>query len=383
MIKGSDKVNVLCVPCWYPDPSGATPRKGVQIREHAKAAHLYENINLIVLRNLVKEYRNPGIKRYSVDGIGIIDIMPPATGSAAFNLLAKTLLWQRGLAIALKTWGKPDVIHAQDFSSFHAVRSACALGIPSVVSQYWSGFHDRLADKSIQRKTRMAFNRAEVILSSSIQGKTDLRRYGIRGDVRWIPISINTSLFTSATADNRNRDLFHFSSFSQNERVTDIIEAFSRIQHLYPESVLHLAGEGGWKHELIETASRKLKPGSYSFPGSLTAENRAEMLRSCCGFVYPSINNFHSVDLIEALACRCPSIGTEHSLKPFNGDPDWILQVRPGRIKELAIQMKRLLDSTHNLDTGKIQRRIHERHSREYVGGLIHQAHLDAMKRKN
>ena len=381
MKKGSDKVNVLCVPCWYPDPSGVPPRKGVQIREHTKAAHLYENINLIVLRNRAKGSRNPGIRRYSSGGVGIIDIMPPSTGSVTFNLLSKTLLWHRGLAIALKTWGKPDVIHAQDFSSFHAVRSACAMGIPSVVSQYWSGFHDRLAEKSTQRKTRRAFNRAKVILSSSVVGKRDLRQYGIRGDIRWIPSSINTRLFTSTTGNNRNRDLFHFSNFSQNERVADIIEAFSRIQHLYPESVLHLAGEGGWKHELVETASRKLKSGTYSFPGSLTAEYRAEMLRTCCGFVYPSINSFHSVDLIEAMACRCPSIATEHSLKPFNGDPDWILQVRPGRIGELARQMKRLLDNTHNLDTKKIQQKIHEHHSREYVGGLIHQAHLDAMEK--
>ncbi len=280
-------MRVLYVPWWYPAGEGTSPGAGTLLREQIKSAMLHDEVNILILREGGRASSSSGVSRYSLDGTGVIDITPPSTGSAILDSAARTVLWQRGLALALGQWGRPHVIHCQDMSAFYAGRSASALGIPFVISQHWSGFHKRLVSPMMKSRCRRTFKRAKVILCSSRNGKEDLRQYGIRGDVRWLPEPVNTSIFTSTGKEKRNMDLIHVSGFAQNERVEDIIGAFSMVQHLYPDTVLHLAGQGGWRHEMMKLAEKKLKPGSFTFPGSLQTEDRAELLRSCRGSSTP------------------------------------------------------------------------------------------------
>lgn len=369
------------MPWWYPARGSTPPEKGALLREQIKSAMLYDEVNILMFRESDTASSSSGISRYSVDGLEVIDITPTSTGSSIFDSAARTVLWQRGLAMALKQWGRPQVIHCQDMSAFYAGRSASALGIPFVVSQHWAGFRKRLVSPIIKSRCRRTFNRAKVILCSSRSGKDDLRQYGIRGDVRWLPEPVNTSRFTATGSEKRNMDLVHFSGFAQSERVEDIIGAFSMIQHQYPETVLHLAGQGGWRHEMKILAEDQLKPGSFTFPGFLQAEKRAELFRNCRGFVYPSIDNFHSIDLVEAMACGCPSITTTRALYPIQGEKSWALTVKPFDVKAIAEKMRLILEDRHGINTEQVRLTVQERHSRERAGSLIHQAHLDALER--
>ncbi len=108
--------------------------------EQIKSAMLHDEVNILILREGGRASSSSGVSRYSLDGTGVIDITPPSTGSAILDSAARTVLWQRGLALALGQWGRPHVIHCQDMSAFYAGRSASALGIPFVISQHWSAF---------------------------------------------------------------------------------------------------------------------------------------------------------------------------------------------------------------------------------------------------
>lgn len=375
-----DRLRVLCVPYWY--PSSCFNRQGGRfvLRENIRAVSLYEDLSILVLRLDDAGSGKTNIRRFEDSGIEVIDISPSSTGSRLFDSLSRRLLWQRGLLMALRSWGRPDVIHGQDMSAFFAGRSASALGIPFVMSQHWSGFHHRIVSRTMKRRCRAAFGRARVILVSSRSGASDLRKYGIKGDLRWLPNSIDTGLFTEEPLRVRNRDLLHISGFSQDERVEDIIAAFSRIRHLYPETVLRFAGGGGWEHRMRELAASMLPLGSFAFHGPLNPAERATLLKNCCGFVYPSLDNFHSCDLLEALACGCPAVTTEYALYPVMGLNDWAITVHPGNIGELSSGMKKLLDGTHGIDLASAREHVHARHSRTAVGRMIHEAHLDAVR---
>ncbi len=369
------KLKVLYVPYWYHEPDGKASQKSQLVREQVFSAALYEDVMVLVVRRGVMDYGAPRIRRYTCRGVSVTDVVTPPSSRHSAGLF--TLL--RALLSIWRSWGLPQVIHAQDMAASPAGKTARLLGIPYVACQYWSGFHHRLLDRREKRLSREAFNGARVILTSSPDGRSDLRKYGIRGDIRWIPNSLDTGLFSPPLDNTRSRDLLHYSNFGQDEGVEYIIEAFSRIQRFYPDTVLHLAGEGGWKHEMRKLASERLKWGSYSFPGALEPWERAVMLKTCCGFVYPSRNSFHSMDLLEALSCRCPSVATEAALKPFEGKRDWVLPVRPGSPGDLAAMMRKVLDNSHDLDTARTAETVRGLFSRERTGVEVHRAHLDAL----
>lgn len=368
-------LKVLYVPYWYPEPDGKASQKSQLVREQVFSAALYEEVMVLVVRRGIMDHGAPRIRRYTCRGVKVTDVVTPPSSRHSAGVF--TLL--RALISIQRSWGLPHVVHAQDMAAGPAGKAAGLLGIPYVACQYWSGFHDRLLDRRQKKISRRAFNGARVILTSSPDGKSDLRKYGIHGDIRWIPNSLDTGLFSPPVDNTRSRDLIHYSNFGQDEGVEHIIEAFSRIQRFYPDTVLHLAGEGGWKHEMRKLAAERLKWGSYSFPGALESWERAGMLKTCCGFLYPSRSSFHSMDLLEALACRCPGISTEAALKPFEGRTDWILPVRPGIPGDLAAMMRKVLDNNHDLDTVKTAEAVRSLFSRERTGREVHRAHLDAL----
>ncbi len=373
-------MRVLYVPWWYPAGEGTSPGAGTLLREQIKSAMLHDEVNILILREGGRASSSSGVSRYSLDGTGVIDITPPSTGSAILDSAARTVLWQRGLALALGQWGRPHVIHCQDMSAFYAGRSASALGIPFVISQHWSGFHKRLVSPMMKSRCRRTFKRAKVILCSSRNGKEDLRQYGIRGDVRWLPEPVNTSIFTSTGKEKRNMDLIHVSGFAQNERVEDIIGAFSMVQHLYPDTVLHLAGQGGWRHEMMKLAEKKLKPGSFTFPGHCRRKTGLNS-SGAAGVRLPLHRQFSLHRSCGGNGLRMPSITTARALYPLQGESSWALTVKPCQVKDIAEKMRLILEDRHGINTEQVRQTVQERHSREQAGSLIHQAHLDALER--
>lgn len=355
------------------------PSRGAFFREQVAAAAICDNAHVLMLRTEDESSSRTCFDVYESMGLEIIDITPPVSGSHFSDTVKRRLLWLRGLSLAFSKWGRPDLIHCQDMSSFYAAPTAKLLGIPYVVSQYWSGFERRLLDKRTKIKCRKAFNSAKLILSSDRHGKNSLRRYGIKGDIRWIPNSFDPEIFRPAEVIQRRSGLLHASNFSQNNRVEDIIEAFRRILLVHPDAVLNLVGSGGWEGDLKKIASEKLPANSFIFHGFLKKKQRAEMMRASSGFVCPSVKGTHSCDLMEAIACGCPALATEAACKTIAVHSDDVLSVKPGDIDELSRGMILLLQGTHGINTKKAAESISARLSRPQVGKLIHKAHLDAL----
>ena len=375
----SKRLNILYVPFWYPPNEDCPVSTAAFIREHVISASVHDDIHVLLLRTEEKRNRKTLVKRYTSNGIEVIDITPPVTGSQFRNALFLKALWFQGLAMSIRKWGKPDLIHCQDMSAFYAGPSAKALGIPYVVSQHWSGFNARLVFPETKEKCRASFNKAKMVLTTSRTGKKDLNHYGIKGDIRWIPNSFDTDVFNFSNNSQKRSGLLHASNFAQDSRVKNVIEAFKQILPEKPDTVLHLVGDGASRTKIEQFASKMLPQSSFVFHGSLLGTERAELMRTCLGFVYPALWSLHSCHLMEAIACGCPSLASAEACKPIDLEETDVLLSEPGDIDGISRGMIKLLNGDHNIDVEKAAQSLHSRFSRQKIGALIHSCHSDAL----
>ncbi|MCK5035682.1 MAG: glycosyltransferase [Candidatus Sabulitectum sp.] len=375
----SKRLNILYVPFWYPPHEDQPVSTGAFIREHVISASVHDDIHVLLLRTEEKRNSKTLVKRYTSNGIDVIDITPPFTGSQFRNTLFRRALWLRGLAMSIRKWGKPDLIHCQDMSSFYAGPSAKILGIPFVVSQHWSGFNARLVFKATREKCKVSFNRAKIILTTSRTGKKDLYHYGIKGDIRWIPNSFNSEVFNSDNITQERGGLLHASNFAQDSRVKSVIQAFKQILPEKPDTVLHLVGDGARRTKIEQFASEMLPQGSFVFHGNLPGKERAALMRTSLGFIYPVLWSLHSCYLMEAIACGCPSLASAEACKPIDLEETDVLLSGPDDIDSISRGMIKFIDGDHNINVVKAAQSLHTRFTRQKIGALIHKCHCDAL----
>ena len=95
--------------------------------------------------------------------------------------------------------------------------------------------------------------------------------------------------------------------------------------------------------------------------------------------MFPSSYESFGCVLMEAMACECPVLTTRVGGIPSVVQEGEGLFIEVGDIDAIAAGMVKLIDGTHGLDMKKISLDVRERFSREAVGKILHEAHLEAV----
>ena len=371
------KLKVLFLPCWY--PSETSDVAGIFVKEHAKAAQLYDEV--AVLYGEATPCRQGLFTFWS----GLEDGLPTFRFRYGPKGISRPRLPQYLAAVMLAfrkvtaIWGTPDVIHAQEpASALAALLLRIFGGIPYVVSEHWTGFSSRTVKLPNIILSRLAFSRASRILGDNHKFPADFQHYAISCDFRWLPNCMDTALFYPAE-QNRDFIVLHCSLFDAKKRVPDLIEAFARCQPELPGARLELIGDGPERAAVEQLAHRLLVPGSFAFHGLQPKQFIAAAMRKASVLVLCSAAENLPCVLIEAMSCGTPVVATNV------GDIDHIvgveqgILVEPGDIPGLAQAIKKVMTREQRFNHRKIAEYAAQNFSHEHIGRILHEEHVKAV----
>ncbi|NLP06185.1 glycosyltransferase family 4 protein [Candidatus Fermentibacteria bacterium] len=380
---GGRRLRVLFIPEWYPPREGQQTVSGAFVREHVLAASLHDDVSVLLFRTGERGKRAVRLEEYADSGVEIIDFTAFSPEARPPRTLKRRLMWLWLLARAIGRWGRPDLIHCQDKSVFHAAPAARLLGVPYVMSSHWTGFMRRDVTPEEVQGFRRLVPGAALVLCSNAYAREDFEHYGIQGRFEWLPNSFDPDVFHPVSGLPKTENLVHVSGFTDQKRAPDILRAFAIVLRSRPSARLLMVGNGIGRAATEDLASRLLPPGSFEFPGFVPKTEIADILRRCRGFVFPSSAETFGCALMEAMACGCPVLTTRVGGIPHVAREGEGIFVEAGDIGAIAEGMIALLDGTHGLDTDAVARSVLERFGRPAVGRIIHCYHLAAVSGSN
>jgi glycosyltransferase involved in cell wall biosynthesis len=382
-------LKILFIPAWY--PSEVNPLNGVFIKEHAKAASLYNDITVIYAYHS-PDYRIKGLYQASEsveDGIRTIRVRYRSPFNKGYYLISRLLrLWSTFSYFRhfMKGGWKPDIIHAHVYSAgVPAVILGTLYHIPVVITEHWSWFVLHKLTWERRLAARFALNRAKMVLPVSEYLKKQIEAYGINNNFQIVPNVVDTQLFYPSTDQGKDGEkrLLLVANLSPEKGIPYLLQALKQIKERRADFFLDIIGEGtkGTKREEYEEIAKELALGQIvKFHGAKAKEEVAEFMRNCHFFVQPSLWETFGVVYIEAMACGKPVIASD-----IPGPNEFINQdvgilVSPGDVKALTEAIDFMLDHYKDYSSEKIASYATERFSYEAVGKRLDEIYHEVVK---
>ena len=246
--------------------------------------------------------------------------------------------------------GEYDVIHGHTFLPAVPTRLSGFLSrTPTVFTVHGTALtsgvgRDESALASVKRRIEkqfvLGFDYDSVI--SVNHEHVDLLETG-HDDVWPIPNGVDLDRF-DVDAD-RNQDVLFLGRLAPKKRVTDLIDAFSRVADEFPDSTLRIVGTGPKREELEEQVVSAGISDRVSFEGRVSDEAIPQYYASAGVFVLPSVWEGHPLTLLEAWAASAPVITSSvEGIEEFVDHDETGFLVPPKSPDELAQAIRTALE---------------------------------------
>ena len=190
---------VLFLTSWY--PTQEKPSQGIFVREHAKAAQLYDDVVVLHCAEPVAGLTIPWQLQQETDK-QITEGIITYRSCYRVSSLPKTsyLTYLRGVFRAyrhiISTGFRPDILHAHVYTAgVPTVLLGKRYRVPTVITEHYSAFPRQLLSRQEILKARLAFGLADWVLPVSAALQQGIARYGIQARFRIIPNAVDVSLF--------------------------------------------------------------------------------------------------------------------------------------------------------------------------------------------
>ncbi len=250
----------------------------------------------------------------------------PLRGAAVHNLaLASSSLWPgeallaagRRLARGLADHGPFDVIHAfwANNPGFLATRAARRLGIPAVVSLAGGelaalpeiGYGGQLHLRE-RLKTARALRSAARVTAASAPIRDAARAHGVEPTL--VPLGVPRESFAEPLPRDGPPRLLLVGSLNRVKDIPTALRAFRRVVDARPEARLDVVGEDVLGGEARREADTLGLSGHVAFHGFRPAEALLDFYRRADLLVHSSRHEAGPLVVLEAAACRVPTVGT-------------------------------------------------------------------------
>jgi glycosyltransferase involved in cell wall biosynthesis len=377
------RLRILFLAGWY--PSAKLPLRGIFIREHAKAASLYNEVTVIAYsegsRFLKKLYE---ISENIEDGIKTYRIKHKELRARKLKHFIR--LWAV-ISLFHKLYrknNKPNIIHAHIYD---AGVPAVILGrlhkISVIITEHWSGFSRRKPGKFKQRMARFSLNRASIILPVSENLIEHIQYYGIRNEFRVIPNAVNTKIFFPSLVDpsksEPQKKILTVASLTPIKGIPHLLDALFQIKQRRQDFQLDIIGNGpnrsDYEAMVADLGLNKL----VMFHGFQSKGKVAEFMRRCDFFVLPSLWETFGVVLVESMASGKPVIATDvgavsEVVNEYTG-----LLINPGDKKALEKGIEHMLDNYKNYQPKEIANYARKRFSCNVVGSKLDEVYRERL----
>ncbi|RYJ08643.1 glycosyltransferase family 1 protein [Halogeometricum borinquense] len=135
-------------------------------------------------------------------------------------------------------------------------------------------------------------------------------------NVKTIPNGVNFDRFDIDV--ERTQDILYLGRLTSRKRVSDLVDAFSRVESEFPESKLRIVGMGPEQENLKEQAESLGLDNRVVFEGRVSDDAVPRCYASAGLFVLPSVWEGHPLTLLEAWASGTPVIASSvEGIKEF------------------------------------------------------------------
>lgn len=278
-----------------------------------------------------------------------------------------------------------DVIHAHCavWAGYAAMKLSQKTKISYVITEHATLFQlhkSQIKEKNNKIISETFQNAAKVICVSKAFAQL-LSEY--RQDIEIIGNVVDCELFNVNACQKADKSgkSFRFLTvcYMQNDAqlykkgMDILLQAWSRLQKIYPESELIIGGGGQALKKAVEWCEEYKISDSVRFIGALSRQEVAEQMKLCDCFVLPSRYETFGVVYIEAFACGKPVIagkngGPDEFVKPFNG-----LLIPTQSTQALTEAMQAMIEQRECYDANQIRDYVVESFSETaIVNQLMH-----------
>jgi glycosyltransferase involved in cell wall biosynthesis len=378
-----NRLKILFLAAWY--PSEKKPLSGIFIREHAKAASLYNDVTVIAYsdgcRSLKKLYE---ISENIEDGIKTYRITHKKLRVRKWKHFIRWWAVIRLFRNLYKKNIKPNVIHAHVYD---AGVPAVILGrlhkIQVIITEHWSGFARRKPGKFKQKMARFSLNRSRVILPVSKNLIEHIQSYGIQNEFIVVPNVVNTNIFypapNSTNSNRRRKRILTVASLIPIKGISYLLEALHRVKQRRQDFLLDIVGDGINRAEYEKMTVDLGLSNVVVFHGILKKKKVAEAMRGCDFFVLPSLWENMPVVLIEAMACGKPIVATDVGGVSEIVDKVSGLLLPSKDFRALEKDIEYMLDNYENYQPKKVADYARKKFSYSVVGSELDRVYRECL----
>lgn len=315
--------------------------------------------------------RKYGLFQYDEEGVHVFELSLPIGVYRRFLPVLQQLLLIPFRAM-LKSFGKPDIVHAH-FYSIAAIATILKrkYSIPLVVTEHSSKLNKtseqisdldkRLAKKAYQNCDRL------ICVSPALQEHVKVN-FGV--DSICIRNMVDNSFFPCQPKKNNTTPFVYVSvgNLIPLKRFDNLIEAFASVSD---HSELAIIGDGPEREHLQSLVEKKGLTGKVILKGQLERERIGEFYQGCHVFVLASSSETFGVACIEALYSGLPVVVTKC------GGPESFMNERLGMLvpvddtKALAEALKSIRNRYSEYEPSRISKECIEIFSPEVVSNEI------------
>ncbi len=353
---------ILWLCSWY--PSDAAPFNGDFIQRHARAAALYNDIDVIHVSGNINQYKtsffltsekglSETIIRYK-NKKGLI--------GKILNHFTWSKLYKKAIEKYINEKGKPDLVHVHVpvKAGLIALWIKKKFSIPYIVTEHWGIYNKVLKENYgarpswFKRLTRTVFFNATKILSVSNYLASEIRN-SISADLNFTIINnaVNAELFFLKSKQQEKFRFIHISNMISLKNAEGILFAFKEFQNAGNNAELIIVGENHFSKEQL-AADLGLLNNSVFFKGEISYSQVAgEIQQSDCLILFSNIENSPCV-ISEALCCGVPVIVTSVGGIPELVSNDNSILVEPGNTEQLKAAMIKMMEIYSSFNKNKI-----------------------------
>ena len=249
----------------------------------------------------------------------------------AAPLLSHDRLWRLGGASLAARRAHADVVFAPTLSALPLGKVPLVCTIHDVTPVVMPS-HSRKVTLLQKSLLWAVTRRASHIITDSECSRRDLMRlYGLpESKVSVVYLGYDKALFNDAPPEPEQRKkllarlglskpyILHHGMIQPRKNLKRLIEAYRHViaRNSNLEFDLVLAGALGWEYEEIMAAANSPGRGRIIFPGALSGDDLAMLIKSASLVVIPSLYEGFCLPMIESMACGVPVIASNGSCLP-------------------------------------------------------------------
>lgn len=368
---------------WYPAPD--RPAAGVFVREHARAAALFDDVALVHLA--ADESKRPGsfeLERVPDEPFPVIRARYRGIRYAGW--LVELAALARAVSSLRESRFTPDVLHANI-----AARSAPAAlysrltRLPLIVSEHWSLYLDA-GSQPVQGVaslfSHVAIKRATKVLPVGCALKAAMQRFAPDARYEVVPNVIDCNLFTPPhmRPPTDRIQLIAVGLLSPDKDYPAMLEAVRQLVHTGIPVQLQIVGYGDAEADLVRLINRTGLEHHVELAGYLSKPEIAERLRQSHVFVHSSRFETFCVAAAEALAAGIPVVSTRCGGPEEYVTPDSGLLVPVGDPDALAAGIRTVIDQLDSFNPSRIATQARSRFAAEVVGQRLHETYASIVR---